>query len=469
MALFISYSSRDANAVGELAAALRRGGHELWIDDELSGGDAWWRAILGRIRECDIFLAALSQNMLQSKACQAEMRYALALGKPILPVQVGPLDSMRANPLAGRQVIDFQQRSIDSWLELDHAVRTKQAAAPPLPEPLPEEPAMPFGYLMRLSSQISESELSPQQQTLILAELSTALTDDGDDESVRRDISALLRQLRDRSDVTYRTRTEVDALLSRFDAPAAVPSVTPEPSAPARRGRLIGLVAGAAVALVVVVAVAVLLGRGGDPEPTAGGPQPASAQPPAPAVGNGATPEAVAAEVITGGGCATTDAPLVRIPTDANEPVLQIPQLDGWERNTWMESDGIFRFALYSNAVVTDGVASSALVALDEERGLTDAGSIFLLKRGALAAIGASDVTVEQRTVCGQPAELVRYMTGAIAGLPPHPATLLLVALQTDDRTFTASLTVELADAQDAALQRDAQTMLDGFQMLPPG
>lgn len=468
MALFISYSSRDANAVGELATALRRGGHELWIDDELSGGDAWWRAILGRIRDCDIFLAALSQNMLQSKACQAEMRYALALGKPILPVQVGPLESMRANPLAGRQVIDFQQRSIDSWLELDHAVRTKQAAAPPLPEPLPDEPAMPFGYLMRLSSQISESELSPQQQTLILAELSTALTDDGDDESVRRDISALLRQLRDRSDVTYRTRTEVDELLSRFDAPVPMATSEPAPPRPARRSRLL-LVAGAAVALVVVVAAAVLLGRGGDPEPTAGGPQPASVQPPAPAVGAGASPEAVAAEVITGTGCAPTEATLVRIPTDANEPVLQIPQLGGWERNTWMESDGIFRFALYNNAVVTDGVSSSALVALDEERGRTDAGSIFMLKRGGLAAIGASDVTVEQRTVCGQPAELVRYTTGAITGLPPHPATLLLVALQTDDRTFTASLTVELADAQDAALQRDAQTMLDGFQMLPPG
>lgn len=475
MALFISYSSRDAVIVGELASALRRGGHELWIDDELGGGDAWWRAILGQIRDCDIFLAAISQNMLQSKACQAEISYALALGKPILPVQVGPLDSMRTNPLAGMQVIDFQQRSIDSWMALDEAVRAKQSAPPPLPDPLPDEPPMPFGYLMRLGGQIRASELSPQQQTVIVAELEAALTDDGDDDGVRRDICALLRQLRDRSDVTYRTRTEVDSVLAQHDPAvsssagpvAPVSAAVPRPG-PSRRPLVIGLVAGAVAVCIAAVVAVLLLGRGSSTDNSADAARPGTVPPPASSVG-GTVTEAVADNVVTGAGCAAVDAPLSRIPTDANEPVLQIPQPSGWERNAWMESDGIFRFALYNNAVMRDGVAASALVTLDEERGLTDADSIFMLKRGALSAIGATDITTEKHTVCGQPAETVRYQTGEIAGLASHPATVLLVVLQGSDRTFTASLTMESADPDNGTFQRDAATMLAGFQMLPPG
>ncbi|MCV7282725.1 toll/interleukin-1 receptor domain-containing protein [Mycolicibacterium flavescens] len=466
MAVFISYSSRDADVVGHLAGALRRGHHDLWMDDELSGGDAWWRAILGKIRDCDVFLAALSQNMLASKACQAEMRYALALGKPILPVLVGPVDSMRTNPLAGMQVIDFQQRSIEAWMELDEAVRAKQASAPALPDPLPAEPPMPFAYLMRLGGQISGSELTPAQQTVIVAELKAALEDDGDDAGARRDICALLRQLRDRPDVTYRTRTDVDALLGQLEpVPTAVPA---EPDTP-RRGRLGLILAGVAVAVVlVVVTVLVVVNSGSEPAQNARPAAPsAAAQPGAPAP-QGAG-ETVAAGVSDGGACTATDQPLSVIPTDPDEPVLKIPQPPGWERNTWMESDGIFRFALYNNAMMSpDGVAASALVSLDEERSLTPADSLFMLKRGALSAIGATDVTAEKHTVCGLPAETVRYQTGAIAGLAPHPATLLLVVLQTTDRTYTASLTIEAADARNPAFEADASAMLTGFQMLPP-
>lgn len=463
MAVFISYSSHDADIVGELAGALRRGHHDLWMDDELSGGDAWWRAILSKIRGCDVFLAALSQNMLQSKACQAEMRYALALGKPILPVLVGPVDSMRTNPLAGMQVIDFQQRSIEAWMELDEAVRAKQASPPALPDPLPAEPPMPFGYLMRLGGQISGSQLTPQQQTVIVAELRAALEDDGDDAGARRDICALLGQLRDRPDVTYRTRTEVDALLGQ-DEPA-----TPAPAQTPQRGRRLGWVVGAAaVAVVLLVAtVLVVVNRGADTDQTAG---PTAPQPPSEAVaGGGALPAAPAAEATGDPACAPVDGQLAVIPTDPDEPVLKMPRPPGWERNTWMESDGIFRFALYNNSMMSaDGVAPSALVALEEERSLTPADSIFMLKRGALSAIGATDVTVEKHTVCGLPAETVRYTTGAIAGLAPHPATLLLVSLQTADRTYTSSLTIESTDPQDSTFQADAESMLTGFQMLAP-
>ncbi|HOW93710.1 MAG TPA: toll/interleukin-1 receptor domain-containing protein [Mycolicibacterium fallax] len=487
MAVFISYSSRDAQIVGELSAALRRAHHDLWIDDQLRGGDAWWRAILAQIRDCDVVLAALSQNMLASKACQAELRYAQALGKPILPVQVGPLTSVRTNPLAGMQMIDFQDRSIDAWMALDEAVRAKRSAPPPLPDPLPSEPQMPFGYLMRLGGQIGEPDLTAQQQLLIVAELKAALEEDGDDDGARQDIRELLAQLRDRGDVTFRTRSEIDALLSGAGASVATPlpaePASAPPSAAPKSRRPLVFAAVAAAAVIAVVAAVVLL-SGGDPAPTAapgraGPTQSAAAEPAAEPAGDVVVGEPVVGEPVVGdpavgdpavgdAACARVDAPLALIATDANEPVLRIPRPTGWEPNEWMASDGIFRYALYNNALMQDGIAPSALVALDEERGRTDPNSIFLLKRGALSAIGATDVTVESHTVCGLPAETVRYRTAAIAGLAPHPATALFVALQTADRTYTATLTLEAVDSDNPTFRQDSANMLTGFQMLPP-
>jgi hypothetical protein len=102
-------------------------------------------------------------------------------------------------------------------------VHTLAAQHPPLPSPLPEEPPVPFAYVMRLSSTLAEQELDPRQQTHLLAELKSGLDEDGDDPTARGDIARLLRMLRDRHDVTYRTRTEIDALLASIDSKSSSP------------------------------------------------------------------------------------------------------------------------------------------------------------------------------------------------------------------------------------------------------
>ena len=76
MALFISYSSQDRSTVDALTTALRRGQQQVWFDQELGGGESWWNKILEQIRSCDVFIVALSNNWLQSKPSQAELRYA---------------------------------------------------------------------------------------------------------------------------------------------------------------------------------------------------------------------------------------------------------------------------------------------------------------------------------------------------------------------------------------------------------
>jgi serine/threonine kinase PknH len=240
--LFVSYSSQDRSAIDPLTTALRRARQQVWFDDELGGGEAWWNEILEQIRSCDLFIVALSNHWLESKPCQAELRYAKALERPILPVRIGGVDSMRANPVAALQVIDYQNPSADAGIQLVTAVHALAAQQRPLPSPLPDEPPVPFAYLMRLSTTVAEQNLDPRQQTHLLTELKSGLEEDGDDPTARNDIARLLRMLRDRSDVTYRTRTEIDELLASVDTkPAAshasagpAPSVAPTATAQSR-------------------------------------------------------------------------------------------------------------------------------------------------------------------------------------------------------------------------------------------
>jgi hypothetical protein len=148
--VFVSYSSRDKDAVKNLTQDLQDADEQMWMDQRLAGGDAWWRAILEQIRGCDVFIFALSQNSIQSKPCQAELHYVQALGLPILPVQVGPVDSMQLNPLAMVQTIDYRTPTPSTAMRLLSALNRTRAQRQPLPSPLPEEPEVPFEYLIRL-------------------------------------------------------------------------------------------------------------------------------------------------------------------------------------------------------------------------------------------------------------------------------------------------------------------------------
>ncbi|MEE6175139.1 sensor domain-containing protein [Mycobacterium sp. 050134] len=296
MPLFISYSSQDRSTVDALTTALRRAQQQVWFDQELGGGESWWNKILEQIRSCDVFIVALSNNWLQSKPSQAELRYARALNRPILPVQIGDIDSMRVNPLATLQIIDYRDPTVDAGIQLVTAVHALQSTPVPLPDPLPDEPAVPFGYITRMGNTLSEKELSPQQQTQLLIELRTGFDEDGDDPSARGDIAQLLRMLRLRHDVTYRTRTEIDNVLAEIEArdrsaegtpapeDAATQRVTaPSPAPPAsaaaaqpaasgaatkRSNKRLLVIGGAAAAVMAAIAVvAVVATQGGNSKP----------------------------------------------------------------------------------------------------------------------------------------------------------------------------------------------------------
>ena len=219
MTVFVSYSSRDRDAVKSLTQDLQDADEQVWMDQRLAGGEAWWRAILEQIRGCDVLIFALSQSAIESRPCQAELQYAQALGLPVLPVQVGAIDSMQLNPLATVQAIDYRHQTPNTGMRLIAALNRERARRQPLPKPLPEEPTVPFEYLIGLYTTISNPDyLTPRDQAALVAQLQVGLREDGQHEAARNDIVTLLRKLHDREDVTYRTRTDVEAILASTGA-----------------------------------------------------------------------------------------------------------------------------------------------------------------------------------------------------------------------------------------------------------
>ncbi|MGH3916948.1 MAG: TIR domain-containing protein [Pseudonocardiaceae bacterium] len=216
MRLFVSYSSKDNPSVKSLIRDLEAARHAVWVDQELTGGDSWWREILQQIRQCDVFVLALSNNSLRSKPCIAELEYAKALGLPVVPVQIAPVERPRLTPIAQIQMVDYRNPTAAAGMALVAALQDGAARRGELPDPLPAPPPIPYEYLMRLSTQIDSSLLQHTDQLAIVAQLRDSLQIE-DDEGVQADLSALLRRLRSRSDVTFRAASEIDALLRRYD------------------------------------------------------------------------------------------------------------------------------------------------------------------------------------------------------------------------------------------------------------
>jgi hypothetical protein len=226
MQLFVSYSSRDKSTVKNLVRDLEATRHSVWVDEELTGGDSWWREILQRLRQSDVFVLALSNNSLRSKPCRAELEYATALGLPVVPVQIGPVESPRLAPVARIQIIDYRDATGAVGMALVSALEEGAAQRGELPDPLPEPPAIPYEYLMRLSARVDAPDLSAADQLSIVLQLRESLGVE-DDEEVRADIGKLLRRLRSRTDVTFRVAGEIDALLRQQHADASPSGGTP--------------------------------------------------------------------------------------------------------------------------------------------------------------------------------------------------------------------------------------------------
>jgi len=227
MALFISYSRHDEDVVKALTRGLEAGGVDVWRDHELHGGDSWWSVILEQIRACSTFVFALSDaSVHRSKPCRAELEYAMALRKPIVPVQVGDVSAMRAMPIANLQVVPYRADDATAGFAVLAGVQRATARAMPLPHPLPPPPPIPFGYLLALGRKIDVGNLPAGEQMRIVDDLRRAL-DDEQEEVVRADIRRMLEELRGKPWTVMNAYREIEKVLASQGGPPKSGSVPP--------------------------------------------------------------------------------------------------------------------------------------------------------------------------------------------------------------------------------------------------
>jgi hypothetical protein len=166
--------------------------------------------------------------------------------------------------------------------------------------------------------------------------------------------------------------------------------------------------------------------------------------------------------------CEEVDAPLTDIESQvAGEPTLRIPQPQGWTRNTMMDSE-LIRFAMSNASLGTDDFAPTAVVTMESAAGKQDPDQVFENQRKALdTGLGATNIAFESHTLCGLPAETIHYQMPQMGALEPHPATVVAAVLNAETMTYIAAVTVQTTNPGNPDYQRDAETILTGFQILP--
>ncbi len=81
-AIFLSYTSQDADAARRICDALRAAGLEVWFDQsELRGGDAWDASIKKQIKECALFVPIISANTQAREEGYFRLEWKLAVDR----------------------------------------------------------------------------------------------------------------------------------------------------------------------------------------------------------------------------------------------------------------------------------------------------------------------------------------------------------------------------------------------------
>src|SRR5262249_9616197 len=199
----------------EVGQDLRDDEHETWFDQKLEGGQPWWDTVLSEIRKSEIFVTELTPESLESQACQRELKYALDLKRPVLQIRLSAAvrPEFLSSYIHELQVVDYFEQDVQTLKSLQRAIK-KLSKAPPLPDPLPEPPAIPVSYVVNLSNLIdSDSELNKDQQMKLVFELRKHYHDG----RPAKEIVPLVHKLKKRDDLLAKVQRDLDDLLDEIE------------------------------------------------------------------------------------------------------------------------------------------------------------------------------------------------------------------------------------------------------------
>jgi hypothetical protein len=214
--LFVTYGHQSEDDVRGLLEDLTALGDTVWCEAQQGSGTNWWEQTLSRIRACDALLFALTPRTLESEACWREMRYAHALGKRVLAIELSERTDLGVipAPLESLPFVNYRKRDRDAALRLGKALRSLGKAAP-LPDALPRPPELPPSYLAGLRELIaSRGKLDVSRQHMLVAELAR----DSRELHTSFEARQLLLALRQRRDLSPSVIGEVEGLLRKTAA-----------------------------------------------------------------------------------------------------------------------------------------------------------------------------------------------------------------------------------------------------------
>jgi WD40 repeat protein len=138
--VFICYARVDQSFALPLAEQLKARGVSVFVDQwDIPAERDWDRSIDSALRECARLLIVLSPASVDSREVRGELRTALDLGKPILPVLYQPCEIPRQLRIV--QFVDFTGRSPGDAAALNEVLRALSPVRADDPEPPPEPPA----------------------------------------------------------------------------------------------------------------------------------------------------------------------------------------------------------------------------------------------------------------------------------------------------------------------------------------
>jgi hypothetical protein len=233
MRIFVSYSSQNRPAVKSLVADLVSLDHDVWFDQELSGGQVWWDTILDQIRTCELFVFALTGLSIKSEPCRLEYTYAYELSKPIIPVLLTNDVNIALLPviLQERQFVNYINQDKAALLALNNAIHNTPPALR-LPDPLPTPPGIPISPLATLQAEIEKTSLPYESQIALFHRIKDYI----DDPQYHNDALVLMKELEQHPSLLAAVFKEINAYLSEIE-----PGRAPEPPSQPELGRVEGV------------------------------------------------------------------------------------------------------------------------------------------------------------------------------------------------------------------------------------
>ncbi len=136
--VFFCYARANQEFVLRLAGNLKQRGVAVWLDQwDIPAESDWDQAIDQALRNCAHLLIVLSPESVESREVRGELRTALDLGKPILPVLYQPCEIPRQLRLV--QFVDFSGREPEDERALERLLIACLARPKP-PQPVRKEP-----------------------------------------------------------------------------------------------------------------------------------------------------------------------------------------------------------------------------------------------------------------------------------------------------------------------------------------